>query len=107
MQGVGHMPMGDTHSSLPGVQEGILQHLEVLEDQGGQVGQVVAQRGQEDRVDQEGHQLGLHTGQGNLQEIQGSSLEVLEVLEVRRDQDIGQEHSWYEIPRLTPRFQRV
>lgn len=60
MRGVGHMPMGDTRNSLPGVQEGILQHREVLGDQEGQEGLVVAQG-----------------------------------------------HSWYEIPRLTPRFRGV
>ncbi len=27
--------------------------------------------------------------------------------EVQREQDVGQEHSWYEIPKLAPRFRVV
>lgn len=86
--------MGDTRSSFPEVQEDIPQQLEVLE-------------GLEDRVGLEDHQEVPHMVQGSLQHVQESFQEVQGVQEVQRCQDIDQEHSWYEIPRLAPRFRAV
>ncbi len=98
----GVVPMGDTHGSVLGVQEGILQQLEVQGVQG--VQEDCQESPQCPPGAPGGPPGGPHMVQGNVQDIQRSSLEVQEV---QREQDIGWEHSWYEIPRLALRFQVV